>query len=46
MKKGFASAIENLDSYDNLISHIEDLHKLQNNFMVNEDIGGYVKMPF
>ena len=25
---------------------IEDLHKLQNNFMVNEDIGGYVKMPF
>ena len=24
----------------------DELHKLQNNFMVNEDIGGYVKMPF
>lgn len=46
LSKARREEIENLDSYDNLISHIEDLHKLQNNFMVNEDIGGYVKMPF
>ncbi|HBK28505.1 MAG TPA: site-specific DNA-methyltransferase, partial [Parabacteroides sp.] len=38
--------IENLEYYDNLISHIEDLHRLRDYSMVNEDISGYIQTPF
>ena len=38
--------IENLENYDNLISHIEDLHKLQDCPMAKEDISGYIQAPF
>lgn len=46
LSKARRKEIESIDSYENIISHIEDLHKLQNNFMVNEYISGYVQMPF
>ena len=32
--------------YDNLISHIEDLHKLQDCPMAKENINGYIQAPF
>ena len=38
--------IENLENYNNLISHIEDLHKLQDCSMVSEDISGNIQIPF
>ena len=38
--------MENLENYNNLISHIEDLHKLQDCSMANEDISGNIQIPF
>lgn len=46
LSKARREEMENLASYENLISHIEDLHKLQNDSMVNEDISGYSQVPF
>lgn len=46
LSKARREEIDNLANYDNLVSHIEDLHKLQDGSMVNEDISGYVQTPF
>ena len=46
LSKARREEMENLASYENLISHIEDLYKLQNYSMVNEDISGYSQVPF
>lgn len=37
---------EDIENYDNLINHIEDLHKLHDFSMVNEDINRYIQLPF
>ena len=46
LSKARREEIENLENYDNLRSHIEDLHKLKENSMVNENICGYIQPPF
>ena len=46
MSKARREEMENLENYNNLISHIEDLHKLQDCSMVNEDISGNIQIPF
>ena len=46
LSKARREDLENLENYDNLLSHIEDLHKLQDCSMVNEDIGGNILVPF
>ena len=46
LSKARREEIENLENYDNLISHIEDLHKLKENSMLNEDIRGDIQIPF
>ena len=46
LSKARREEIENLGNYDNLIKHIEDLHKLQDSSMANEDINNYSQMPF
>ena len=46
LSKARREEIETLESYDNLISHIEDLHKLKDYSMVNEDVSNYNQMPF
>ena len=38
--------MEKLDNYDNLLSHIEDLHKRRNSSMLNEDMCVYSQVPF
>ena len=38
--------LEDLESYDNLISHIEYLHKFHDFSMINEDINGYTQLTF
>ena len=46
LSKARREEIENLENYNNLISHIEDLHKLQDCSMVSEDISGNIQIPF
>ena len=46
LSKARREEMENLESYNNLISHIEDLNKLQDCSMVNEDASNYNQMPF
>jgi site-specific DNA-methyltransferase (adenine-specific) len=46
LSKARREEMENLENYNNLISHIEDLHKLQDCSMVNEDISGNIQIPF
>lgn len=38
--------MENLESYNNLINHVEDLHKLQDCSTLNEGVSNYNQMPF
>ena len=38
--------IRNLENYDNLTRHIDDMQKLQERPMVNEAIGSYIQTPF
>lgn len=45
MSKARREEIENLENYDNMISHIEDLHALNDCYIVKEDIGNYVNVP-
>ena len=46
LSKARREETETHESYDNLISHIEDLHKLKDHSMVNEDVSNYNQMPF
>ena len=46
LSKARREEMDNLASFDNLISHIEDLKKLQDYSMVNESISGYIQTPF
>ena len=38
--------INNFENQEKLTSHIEDLHKLHDCFIVNEDANGYMQTPF
>ena len=40
------AGIENLESYENLIRHIDDLNRSQDCCMVNEDISNCMHPPF
>lgn len=46
LSKARREEMENLENYHNLITHIEDLSKVQNHAMVNEGISDYNPMPF
>lgn len=46
LSKARREEIENIENYNNLIKHIEDLHKQQNAFVLNENIAHYSKTPF
>ena len=46
LSKARREEMDNLASYNNLISHIEDLKKMQDYSMVNESISGYIQTPF
>lgn len=46
LSKARREEIENLENYDNMINHIEDLHIFRNNFMVKEDANVYAQIPF
>ena len=46
LSKARREEIENLEDYDNLINHIEDLHIFRKNFMVKEDANVYAQIPF
>ena len=45
LSKARREEMENVESYDNLVNHIDDLQKLLRTTMVNEEIGGG-EMPF
>lgn len=45
MSKARREEIENVESYDNLVNHIDDLQKLLGTPMVNETVCGG-KLPF
>lgn len=46
MSKARREEMETSASYENLINYIEDLHKMLDIRMVNEDIIGYAHTPF
>ena len=46
LSKARREEIENLEDYDNMINHIEDLHIFRNYFMVKEDANVYAQIPF
>ena len=46
LSKARRDEIENLKSYDYLVSHIEDLKKMQDQSMLNESVSGYTQPPF
>lgn len=46
LSKARREELENHENYNNLINHIDDLRKLQDCSMVNEDINGYAQVPF
>ena len=46
LSKARREEIDILENYDNMISHIEDLHALNDCCTVKEDIGNYVNVPF
>ena len=46
MSKARREEIENLDNYNYLLNHIDDLQKLQVCSMVNEGVVGYNDLPF
>ena len=45
LSKARREEMENVESYDNLVNHIDDLQKLLRTTMVNEEIGGG-ELPF
>ena len=46
LSKARREEIENLESYENLIRHIDDLNRSQDCCMVNEDISNCMHPPF
>ena len=46
LSKARREEIESLENYANLLNHIEDLHRLKDYSMANEDISDYNQMPF